>query len=814
MPGEIIDRANPAPKPSHVPDQILSLKVEVEKKDLPKDVATALKEFRRAACYIAAAMIFLKDNVFLEKDLAFDDIKPRLLGHWGTCPGLILVYAHLNYLVQKHDVDMIYVVGPGHGAPALLAALWLEGSMARFMPQYTRDRQGLHNLISKFSAPGGPPSHINAETPGSIHEGGELGYALAVSFGAIMDKPDLVVTCVVGDGEAETGPTATAWHAYKYIDPAESGAVIPIVHVNGFKISERTIYGVMDDKELAALFTGYGYRPRFVEDLDNIDVDLASSLEWALAEIRKIQRAARSGNPIMKPQWPVIIMRTPKGWTGPKKVDGEFIEGSYHSHQVPLAKAKSDEQQLQDLQKWLKSYGPQDLFKEDGSPIQDILDVIPRDEKKMGQLKETYDPYVGIDVPDWMALGVDKGTEASSMQRCGTLMDQAFQANSKSLRMFSPDELESNKLNAVFDHTGRNFQWDEFANARGGRVIEILSEHCCQGFMQGYTITGRVGLFPSYESFLGIIGTMMVQYAKFGKMGRETSWRGPVGSLNYIETSTWTRQEHNGFSHQNPSFISLVLNLKPTAARVYFPPDANCFLSTLAHCLRSKGYVNLMVGSKQPTPVYLSPKEAEAHCRAGASVWEFASTDSGLNPDVVLVGIGAELTFEVLKAAELLRAMAPDLRVRVVNVTDLLVLESEGQHPHGLTTQDFDALFPADRAVHFNYHGYATELKGLLFARPNTARMTVEGYREEGSTTTPFDMMLLNHVSRYHVMEYALRGGAQVNEKVRVRLVPLLADLKHRVRKTREFIFGEGRDPGDTYDFGMVRGGGGVLYEG
>jgi xylulose-5-phosphate/fructose-6-phosphate phosphoketolase len=756
-------------------------------------------------------MIFLRDNAMLERDLTFDDIKPRLLGHWGTCPGLVLVYAHLNYLVRKHGMDMIYVVGPGHGAPALLASLWLEGSMGRFFPQYSRTKEGLHNMITQFSVTGGPPSHINAETPGAIHEGGELGYALSVSFGAVMDKPDLIVTCIVGDGEAETGPTATAWHAYKYIDPAESGAVIPIVHVNGFKISERTIYGCMDNKELTALFTGYGYQPRFVEDLDDIDADLGNSMEWALSEIRRIQKAARSGKPIVKPQWPVIIMRTPKGWSGPKKVDGEFIEGSFHSHQVPLAKAKTDQKHLEDLQAWLKSYEASELFDKDGNPTEDVLSIIPaNDEKKLGQLKDTYDPYVDIEVPEWQHFGIKKGGEASSMKQCGDLMNAALQANPKSLRIFSPDELESNKLSAVFENTTRNFQWDEFANARGGRVIEILSEHCCQGFLQGYTLTGRTGLFPSYESFLGIIHTMMVQYAKFGKMAMEMSWRKSIGSLNYIETSTWTRQEHNGFSHQNPSFIGAVLNLKPTAARVYFPPDANCFLSTLAHCLRSKNYVNLMVGSKQPSPVFLSPEEAEAHCRAGASVWPSVSTEGGATPDVVLVGIGAELTFEVVKAAELLRELVPELRVRVVNVTDLMVLETEGTHPHSLNNEDFDSLFTADRAVHFNYHGYATELKGLLFARPKTDRMTIEGYREEGSTTTPFDMMLLNYVSRYHVMEYALRGGSRVNEQVKTRLVPLLAEVKHRVQKAREFIMKEGKDPEGTYS-GT---GGGVLSEG
>ncbi|KAH7055723.1 putative D-xylulose 5-phosphate/D-fructose 6-phosphate phosphoketolase [Macrophomina phaseolina] len=821
MPGEVIDRPNPEPLPSHLPDDVLSLAVKLDKTTLPEPHNAQFAAFRRAASYIAAAMIFLRDNVLLERDLSFDDIKPRLLGHWGTCPGLILVYSHLNYLIKKHDLDMIYVVGPGHGAPAILASLWLEGSMAKFFPEYSRTKQGLHNLITKFSTPGGPPSHINAETPGAIHEGGELGYALGVSFGAVMDKPDLIVTCVVGDGESETGPTATAWHGYKYIDPAESGAVLPIVHVNGFKISERTIYGCMDNKELVSLFAGYGYQPRVVEDVNDIDADLGSSMEWALSEIRRIQKAARSGNPISKPRWPVLILRTPKGWSGPKKVDGEIVEGSFHAHQVPLPKAKSDPEHLEQLKEWLESYRPKELFKEDGSPADSVLEMIPRnDRKKLGQVKEAYDPYIGIDMPDWKKFGVNKGKEASSMKTIGDLLDEAFAQNPKTLRIFSPDELESNKLGAALNRTGRNFQWDEFSRFQGGRVIEILSEHCCQAFMQGYTLTGRVGLFPSYESFLGIIHTMMVQYAKFNKMARELTWRGDVASINYIETSTWTRQEHNGFSHQNPSFIGAVLNLKPTAARVYLPPDANCFLSTLSHCLRSKNYVNLMVGSKQPTPVFFTPSEAEAHCRAGAGIFKFASTDGGRDPDVVLVGIGTELTFEVVKAAELLRALAPTLRVRVVNVTDLMILSLDGAHPHAFTSQAFDALFTPDRPVHFNYHGYRHELAGLLFGRPQAQRVSIEAYREEGTTTTPFDMMLANHVSRFHVALRALEAAEKSNADVRLAFVELYTDVQHRIAKTRQYIYENGQDPPGLYDspafegFEKGSGGGGVLSEG
>lgn len=537
MPGEEIDRPNPQPLPSNIDDHVLSLAVKLDKTKLDESTYTSLQEFRRAANYIAAgkhsvsrfvpiqaynslaAMIFLRDNILLERELTFDDIKPRLLGHWGTCPGLTLVYSHLNLLAVQRKKDIIFVVGPGHGAPAILSSLWLEGSLERFYPEYSRNKAGLEKLITKFSTPSGFPSHINAETPGAIHEGGELGYALSVAFGAVMDKPDLVVACVVGDGESESGPTATAWHAAKYIDPAESGAVLPIVHVNGFKISERTIYGCMDDKEMVALFTGYGYQCRFVEDLEDIDADMCRSMEWALDEIHRIQKAARSGKPIMKPRWPVLVMRTPKGWGAPKKVHGQIMEGSFRAHQVPLMAAKKDLEELNQLQEWLRSYKPDELFTKEDGIAKAILDIIPTDDsKKLGQQAITYSEHEPIKLPDWKKYAVQRGGQASCMQTIGGLLDQVMVDNPKSFRMFSPDELVSNKLDAVFNHTGRNFQWDEFSNARGGRVIEILSEHTCQGFLQGYTVTGRTGLFPSYESFLGIVHTMMVQYSKFNKM--------------------------------------------------------------------------------------------------------------------------------------------------------------------------------------------------------------------------------------------------------------------------------------------------------
>ncbi|KAJ7671559.1 phosphoketolase [Mycena polygramma] len=802
MPAQILLQANPPADPSLLPDSVLQLGVQLDTKNyLPEDELKSLKMFRRAADYIAAAMIFLNHNTLIERDITHDDIKSRLLGHWGTCPGLVMVYAHLNRLICRTDLDALYVVGPGHGAPAVLASLWLEDSMSAFYPEITRDREGLHKLIAGFSVPGGFPSHVNAGTPGAIHEGGELGYALSVSFGAVMDNPDLVVACVVGDGEAETGPTATAWHGFKYIDPKESGAVLPIVHVNGFKISERTIYGTMDNKELTALFTGYGYQARIVEDVENIDNNLAASFDWALAEIKKIQKAARSGNPIVKPRWPVIILRSSKGLGGPKSFHGEFIEGSFHSHQVPLPGAKTSAEELAALQAWLKSYHPEELFTSDGVPVPEVLSLVPKSaEKRLGQRKEAFRNYTPLNVPEWEGFCSKQGTQDSCMKAVGRLLAAVVKENPDKFRIFSPDELVSNKLDAVLDVSGRNFQWDIESRAQGGRVVEILSEHTCQGMLQGYTLTGRTGLFPSYEAFLGIVQTMMVQYSKFTKMSGEFSWRQPCGSLNYLETSTWARQEHNGFSHQNPAFIGAVLNLKAATARVYLPPDANCFLSTMAHCLRAKNYVNLMVGSKQPTPVWLSPEDADKHCIAGASVWKFASVDDGVNPDVVLVGIGVEVTFEVIAAAALLRKHVPELRVRVVNVTDLMILSAKASHPHALSDEAFDTLFTRDKAIHFNYHGYPIELKGLLFGRPRLERVSIEGYREEGTTTSPFDMMLCNHTSRYDVAVAAIRGGALSNPKVAVNAHEHESYIKHLAQKERDYIMANGKDHDDTFE--------------
>ncbi|KAK9477313.1 XFP N-terminal domain-containing protein [Lipomyces japonicus] len=794
--------ANPPPDPSHLPDSVLALAVKPAYKDyLSNAQRSSLVKFQHLANYIATAMIFLKSDALLERELVPDDVKFRLLGHFGTCPGLNLIYAHVNRLVVKDDLKIILVVGPGHGAPAILADLWIEDSLAPFIPPYTRDEAGLRKLIKSFSWPGGFPSHINAEVPGSIHEGGELGYSLAVSYGAVMDKPDLIVTCIVGDGESESGPLAAAWNSHKYLDPAESGAVIPILHANGFKISERTIPGTNDDKELIALYSGYGYKVIIVEDLKHIQDELAAALDWSVAEIKKIQTAARSGIPIVKPRWPLIVLRTPKGFSGPKQLDGEPIEGSFHSHQVPLPEAKTNNEQFELLKHWLKSYDVKNLLTAEGKPIPEIEALIPKEpSKRLGQVKETYNGYNPLDLTDWKPFAKEKGTQYSALRAVGEYLDQALVANPHSLRLFSPDELVSNKLDSVFNHTSRDFQWDPLTRAKGGRVTEILSEHCCQGWLQGYTLTGRVGVFPSYEAFLGIIATMMVQYAKFMKMAKETKWRRDIGSLNYIETSTWTRQEHNGFSHQNPAFIGTVIKVKSEAARIYLPPDANCFLSTIRHCLKSKNYVNLMVGSKAPTPVYLSPEEADAHCIAGASVWKFASTDDGIDPDVVLVGIGVEVTFEVIAAASILRKKVPSLRVRVVNVTDLMILQAHGTHPHALTDDGFDSLFTKDKPIHFNYHGYPTELQGLLFGRPNLDRVSIDGYDEEGTTTTPLSMMVLNHTDRWTVAAKAIEAAAKINPLVQINSHVLISGFQHARRKHQSYVVENGHDPDGVFD--------------
>jgi xylulose-5-phosphate/fructose-6-phosphate phosphoketolase len=773
----------------------------------------AIARYRRVTNYLAAAQIYLKSNVLLAEPLKPEHIKDRLLGHWGTSPGINLVYAHLNHLILRYDLDMFLVTGPGHGAPANLANLYLENTLHDYYPELTLDRAGVEKFVRRFSWPGGFPSHLYPGVPGTIHEGGELGYALATAFGAAMDNPDLIVACIVGDGEAETGPTATAWHSYKFLDPAESGAVLPVLHLNGYKIANPTIYGTMSDEELLALFTGYGYQVIFVEG-DDLDASLYGAMDWAYHEIRRIQQAARSGQPIEKPRWPVILMRSPKGMSGVKEMDGEPIEGSYRSHQVPIPDPKTNPEHLRLLEGWLRSYQIEELFDEQDRPKPEILEQCPKGDRRMGSNPHTFGGRIrrDLDLPDIFEYAVrveqvaasetgpEKNSLVSGPEMLARYLSDVILRNPHTFRIFSPDELESNKLTAVLDVTKRDYQWpvpphNEKITSHDGRVLEILSEHTLQAWLQGYLLTGRYGLFPSYEAFLNIIVSMMDQFSKFLKMSGEFSWRLPVASLNYLETSTLWRQEHNGFSHQSPGLINDILNRKAQVSRVYLPPDANCLISTVDHCLRGKDYVNLVIANKPPMPQWLSMEDAIAHSRAGASVWQWASIDDGVNPDVVLVGIGDNPTLEVMAAAHILRNEMPELRVRVVNVTDLFILEKETDHPHGLDSEMFEALFTPDIPVIVNFHGYPSAVKQLLFGRDHTRRFHINGYQEEGTTTTPFDMNVRNGTDRYHLIMQAIRLAAARNPRVAVRASERVHHYEYVLLAFRRYIDENGVDP-------------------
>ncbi|KAJ3050989.1 hypothetical protein HK097_008030 [Rhizophlyctis rosea] len=835
-PGSLI-KVNP---PLNTEQLAINLDVQALLTDDDKQAIPYLVKARRAANYLAVAMIYLKDNVDIRQPLKQEHVKDRLLGHWGTCPAITFVYTHANHLIKKNDVDMLLVVGPGHGAPAVLANLYLENSIGHFDKKYNWSREGLRQLIRGFSWPGGFPSHVNAETPGAIHEGGELGYALAVSFGAVMDNPDLIVTCIVGDGEAESGPTATAWHSYKYIDPKESGAVIPVLNLNGYKISESTVFGNMSNEELLALFSGYGYQVRFVSNMDQIDEEMAVTMQWycssllptftlpsnpnpfpqtrAYNQIRHIQSQARTSTPIAKPRWPMIILRTPKGWTGPAEAHGKQIVGTWRAHQVPLQKVTKDEEDWKLFVEWLESYKVHELIDEDGRPGEDVLRTIPKEGRLLGRNPLANGRVLALNRPSVDEFAVKKSTKEwqSCMQSVGKYLAKVVEQNKDRFRIFSPDEMESNKLSDIFKVTSRNFQWDPFTTS-GGRVIEVLSEHQCQGWMQGYTLTGRTALFPSYESFLGIITTMMIQYSKFLKVAREVPWRGDVPSINYIESSTLWRQEHNGFSHQNPGFIDSIINLKSKMVRVYLPPDANTAISTVDHCLGSKNYVNLVISSKQPMPVFLSMEEAKEHCKLGASIWRWASSHNGENPDVVIVGCGAEVTFEAVAAAMLLRRDAPELRVRVVNVTDLMILSPTLQHPHALSVDKFNELFTADKPIVFNFHGYPDVVRGLTFERPTVpGRMIVHGYNEEGTTTTPFRMLTYNKCSRFDLIIDALKlvESKAPRADLRIDTAGLIKKYEDKLKWHTEYIVEHGSDPDEVVGLGDGEGGhGGVLFE-
>ncbi|MEW6152602.1 MAG: phosphoketolase family protein [Actinomycetota bacterium] len=720
----------------------------------------------RAANYLSVGQIYLLDNPLLAEPLRPEHVKPRLLGHWGTTPGLTFVYAHLNRVIRAGDLDMIYVCGPGHGGPAMVASTWLEGSYSEIYPDVSLDGRGMARLFRQFSFPGGVPSHAAPETPGSLHEGGELGYALSHAYGAAFDNPDLVVACVIGDGEAETGALATSWHSNKFLDPATDGAVLPILHLNGWKIANPAVLDRIGDDDLTRLLEGYGHKPYFVsgDEPEAMHQAMAQALDAALADIREAQGRARAGHGGGRPRWPVIVLRSPKGWTGPAEVDGVAVEGTWRSHQVPLAKVRTDASQLRLLEKWMRSYRPEELFDAEGRPVAAVMGQAPSGPRRMGS-----NPHANgggllreLDLPDveWytVEVGTPGATKSEPTRALGAMLRDVFRLNerSRNFRLVGPDETESNRLGAVYEATAKAWTAEvrpEDVNlAAGGRVMEMLSEHTCQGWLEGYLLTGRHGLFSCYEAFIHIIGSMFNQHAKWLKVTRELEWRYPIASLNYLLTSHVWRQDHNGFSHQDPGFIDHVVNKKAEVIRVYLPPDTNTLLSVAHQCLASRNLVNVIVAGKQPCFDWLDARDAALHCARGLGIWDWASTDDDGDPDVVLACAGDVPTMETLAAADLLREHLPDLKVRVVNVVDLMRLQPESEHPHGLPDRDFDAIFTADRPVIFAFHGYPTLIHRLTYRRTNHANIHVRGYKEEGTTTTPFDMVVLNDMDRFHLV--------------------------------------------------------------
>jgi xylulose-5-phosphate/fructose-6-phosphate phosphoketolase len=735
-------------------------------------VLDLLHAWWRAANYISAGQIYLLENPLLREPLQAEHIKPRLLGHWGTTPGLNLVWAHLNRAICERDLNMMYVCGPGHGGPGMVANAYLEGAYSETYPHIGRDEEGLRRLFRQFSFPGGIPSHAAPETPGSINEGGELGYSLAHAYGAAFDNRDLIVACVIGDGEAETGALATSWHSNKLLNPRADGAVLPILHLNGYKIANPTILARIEQQELGALLEGYGHRPIFVtggadgEPAEAIHARLADAVDEALEEIQAIQRTARNGGATTRPRWPMIVLRTPKGWTGPKVVDGLPVEGTWRAHQVPLANVRGDPDHLRELERWLASYKPQELFDERGAPVAELAKLAPKGRRRMSANPHSNGGLLlrDLQLPDFREYGVSVAKPATATAEAtralGAWLRDVIAANPNSFRMFGPDETESNRLGAVLEATDREWEAQRLPTdehlAPEGRVLEVMSEHLCQGWLEGYLLSGRHGLFNCYEAFIHIVDSMFNQHAKWLKVTRDIPWRRPVASLNYLLSSHVWRQDHNGFSHQDPGFVDHVVNKKAHVVRVYLPPDANCLLSVADHCLRSKHYVNVIVAGKQPELTYLTMDQAIAHCTRGIGIWEWASNDHDHRPDLVMACCGDVPTLETVVAVALLRQHLPDLKVRVVNVVDLMRLQPPNEHPHGLPDHEFDSLFTTDRPVVFAYHGYPWLIHRLTYRRTNHDNIHVRGYKEEGTTTTPFDMVMLNDLDRFHLVMDAI----------------------------------------------------------
>src|SRR6478672_6898474 len=726
-----------------------------------------LDAYWRAANYLSVGQVFLLDNPLLREPLVPEHIKPRLLGHFGTTPGLNLVYVHLNRAIRKRDLHALYVTGPGHGGPGLVANAYLEGTYSEVYPRVSMDEDGLSELFKQFSFPGGIPSHVAPETPGSIHEGGELGYALSHAFGAAFDNPDLLVACVVGDGEAETGPLATSWHSNKFLNPATDGAVLPILHLNGYKIANPTVLARIPERELVSLFEGYGWRPLIVtSELDesprHAHARFAAALDEALDDIRSFQEAARSGGSTERPRWPMLILRSPKGWTGPREVDGLQIEGTWRAHQVPVLGAREDAGHRAILEEWMRSYRPEELF-EEGRLRPDLRALAPLGERRMSANPHANGGVLLHDLllPDFHDYAVDVDepgkTSSEATRVLGAFLRDVITRNATTFRLFGPDETASNRLGDVFEVTARAWDAEQEPTDEGlapdGRVMEVLSEHQCQGWLEGYLLTGRHGLLDCYEAFIHIVDSMFNQHAKWLKVTRDIPWRRPIASLNYLLTSHVWRQDHNGFTHQDPGFIDHVVNKKADIVRVYLPPDANTLLSVADHCLRSRDYVNVIVAGKQPALQWLDMQSAVRHCTAGIGIWTWASSDEGAEPDAVMACCGDVPTLEALAAVDLLRRNFPDLKIRVVNVVNLMKLQPQSEQPHGLSDMDFDALFTKDKPIVFAFHGYPWLIHRLTYRRTNHKNLHVRGYKEEGTTTTPFDMVVLNDLDRFHLVE-------------------------------------------------------------
>ena len=770
----------------------------------------------RAANYLSVGQIYLYANPLLREPLKIEHVKPRLLGHFGTTPGLNFIYAHFNRLIKNYDLNVIYLAGPGHGGPGMVANTYLEGTYSEFYPNITQNEEGLQRLFKQFSFPGGIPSHVAPETPGSIHEGGELGYSIMHACGAVFDNPDLLACCVVGDGEAETGPLATSWHGNKFLNPARDGAVLPILHLNGWKIANPTVLARMDDQELTNLFTGYGWKPYFVEGHvpEEMHQLMAGTLDTIVKEIRSIQDTAgqnnvRKGGDASLPAWPMIVLRSPKGWTGPKVVDGKPIEGTWRAHQVPVADLQSKPEHLKILEDWMRSYRPEELFDKNGKFISELAELAPKGERRMGANPHANGGLLLRDLvmPDFReyAVKVPKpGTENAEATRVlGVLLRDVMKLNtdSKNFRVFGPDETASNRLDALFEVTDKLWMEpilpvDEHLS-QNGRVLEMLSEHMCQGWLEGYLLTGRHGFFSCYEAFIHIIDSMFNQHAKWLKVTREIEWRRPIASLNYLLTSHVWRQDHNGFTHQDPGFIDHVINKKADIVRVYLPPDANCLLSVADHCLRSRHYVNVIVAGKQPSLQFLNMESAIEHCSTGIGIWEWASTDKGTEPDVVMACAGDVPTLETLAAVDLLRQHFPDIRIRVVNVVDLMTIQPSSEHPHGLPDVDFDSMFTVDKPIIFAYHGYPWLIHRLTYRRHNHDNLHVRGYKEEGTTTTPFDMAVLNDLDRYHL------AGDVVDRVPRLQKVGghFKQFLRNKLVEHKQYIYERGDDLPEIRDW-------------